>query len=260
MDALPLGRPRALDAKKMHELLDLIGHGSSVEEAAQVVGVSLRTVQREAKDNEFFDHDLRLALQSADVDCEKILPRAAHTHWRAAAWMLERSDRDHFSKRPPNSCSAETLWDVLAWLIETALEATPPEHREAVFRRTQAAADKAIDVIMPGFADGCRRRMVEGFGARPTPLSDQEYLKVWRDPKNLRIVSDRDEQRRPVFPGANLFPAASPDSAAPAEDARGILSPKMSAATKVATTEVDSQQRPAQHDHRDAEESREVNR
>lgn len=50
MDVRLYGRPRALDAKKMRELLDLVGHGSSVEEAARVVGVSLRTVQREAKD------------------------------------------------------------------------------------------------------------------------------------------------------------------------------------------------------------------
>jgi hypothetical protein len=242
MDALPLGRPRVLDAKKMRELLDLIAHGTSVEEAARVVGVSLRTVQREAKYNEFFDHDLQLALQCTNVDCEKIMLRAARTHWRAAAWMLERSDPDHYSKRPPNSCSPETLLGVMGWLIEAALEATPAEHREAVFRRTQAAADKAFDAVMPGFYDGSRRRMVEGFGARPTPLSDQEHLKVWRDPQNLRIVADKDHQPRP------LVPAADSDSAAAAEDPRGLLSPKMSAddkspedtrpATDVAATQI----------------------
>jgi hypothetical protein len=222
MYSSPFGRPRTLDTKRQRELLDLIHHGSSVEEAAQVVGVSLRTVQRLAKADEFFDHDLQLALQCTSVDCEKLVLQAARTHWRAAAWVLERRDPDHYAKRPPNSCSPETLLDVMAWLIETALEATPPEHREAVFRRTHAAADKAFNSIRPGFSHG--RPAAERFGVRPTPLSDQEIVKTWRDPKNALIRTDRDAE-------APLLPFPKP-SAAAAEDPTGLLSPKMSASDK----------------------------
>jgi hypothetical protein len=79
------GRPREFKYEKRRELLEHVSKGATVEEAAQIVGVSLRTVQRAAKRNEFFDHDLQLALHASPVDPQKLVERAARTHWRAAA-------------------------------------------------------------------------------------------------------------------------------------------------------------------------------
>ena len=59
------GRRRSLDQQKKVELCDLVHHGATVEEAADTIGVSLRTVQREAKLDEDFDHELKLALGGA---------------------------------------------------------------------------------------------------------------------------------------------------------------------------------------------------
>ena len=69
MSALP-GRPREFTYQKRSELIEHIGQGATVEEAARIVGVSLRTVQREARHNECFDHDLQLALHGAPVDTD----------------------------------------------------------------------------------------------------------------------------------------------------------------------------------------------
>jgi hypothetical protein len=175
MPAYP-GRPREFTYQRRRELLEHVSQGATVEEAAQIVGLSLRTVQREARHNEHFDHDLQLALHAAPVDPHKMVLRAARTHWRAAAWLLERTDPDRFAKRPPNSCSYGTLQDISDWLIETALEATPPEHREGVYRRMRGVADKALDVLMPDQHDA-RRRLVGSLPERPMPLSDHEIAK-----------------------------------------------------------------------------------
>jgi hypothetical protein len=170
------GRPREFTYQRRREMLDHVGQGATLEEAARIVGVSLRTVQREARHNDHFDHDLQLAVHAAPVDPEKLVARAARTHWRAAAWLLERTDPDRFARRPPNSCSPETLREFGAWLIETALEATPPEHRGAMYRRMSAVADQAYDVVMPDQHDA-RRSLVGALPHRPMPLSDHEVAK-----------------------------------------------------------------------------------
>ncbi len=234
MPAYP-GRRREFTYAKRRELLDHIGQGATVEEAAQI-GISLRTVQREARHNEFFDHDLQLALHAAPVDPHKLVARAARTHWRAAAWLLERTDPDRFAKRPPNSCRPETLREMSDWLIETALEATSPEQREAVFRRMRTVADKALDVLMPDQHD-VRRALVGELPHRPMPLSDHEFAKTLRDEyaNSVRVVDDRPPSavgvpsnaagRLPAAPAGRLTaappagglraqtPAASPEAA-----------------------------------------------
>jgi hypothetical protein len=127
-----------------------------------------------------------LALHAAPVDPHKMVARAARTHWRAAAWLLERTHPDRLAKRPPNSCSPETPMDVTAWLIETALEATPPEHREAVYRRRRAARrpSSAMGAAggFPGPASSFRRR-------RPGPRAQWFF-------ENLILAGSRSGQRR----------------------------------------------------------------
>ena len=197
------GRPREFTHKKREELIDHIGQGASVEEAARIMGVSLRTVQREAKHNEHFDHDLQLALHATPPDPHKLMQRAARTHWRAAAWLLERTDPDRFAKRPPNSCSPETLMDACDWLIEKALEATPPDNREAMYRHMRAAADKALDVLMPD-QHIARRGMTKSLAEQPAPLSSQEFVKT------IRVISDRNDsepallESEPPLPGSRM--------------------------------------------------------
>jgi hypothetical protein len=176
MQSHPPGRPRSLTLEKQKELLAHVAHGGTVEEAAHIVGVSLRTVQREAKGNEFFDHDLKLAQHSAEADPEKLMHRAARAHWRAAAWLLERSDPDRYGKRPPNSCSPENLYDIALWLVETALESVPPEHRELLHRRMKTVADTALDLLMPHPAK--IRNLTRALAYRPTPLTSHEENKM----------------------------------------------------------------------------------
>src|SRR5215211_6162774 len=111
------GRRRMLDEQKKAEICALVEKGSSVEEAADTVGVSLRTVQREMKLDEDFDHELKLSLR-ATPNPEKIMQSAARAHWRAAAWLLERSDPEKYAKRRPNSASPRQLQAAVRFVIE----------------------------------------------------------------------------------------------------------------------------------------------
>ena len=166
----PAGRPREFDHSMRSEFLDHIGLGATVAQAAKIVGTSLRTVQREAKLNDDFHTDLKLALETAPVNPERLMGQAARAHWRAAAWMLERSAPDRYGKRPAHSCSVENLQSVMTQLIELALETTPADEREAAYQRMRALADKAVGVLTPDQREG--RRWMQALATRATPLSD----------------------------------------------------------------------------------------
>jgi hypothetical protein len=61
------GRRRLLDDAKKARLCELIDQESyTVEQAAESLDVSLRTVQRERRYDQDFDHEVRLALQQPD--------------------------------------------------------------------------------------------------------------------------------------------------------------------------------------------------
>jgi hypothetical protein len=192
------GRPRTLTGEKQDELINRIGQGATVAEAAEIVGVSLRTVQREAKDNTQFGQDLQQALGSAPSDPYQLMLAAARTHWRAAAWMLERSDPERFGKRPPNSCRPEQMRDLASVLIEAALQFVSPDERELVDHHMQAVADKALEAILPN------QRKCGLAIHRPTPLPNEGH-------QRHAVRSPRDEEE--------------------------VLSPKMCLATKPETTQ-----------------------
>jgi hypothetical protein len=201
MSTHPPGRPRSLTLDKQQELLAHVAHGSTVEESAETIGVSLRTVQREAQENESFNRDLHRALDSAPTDPYQLMLRAARTHWRAAAWLLERSDPDRFGKRSPNSCRPEQMMELASSLIEAALAFVPSEQRELLDRRLQTVADETLEALLP------HQRVGALAVYRPTPLPHED--------RDCRSTKEKLEVAR-----------------------EEVLSPKMHFATKPAATEV----------------------
>lgn len=232
------GRPQQFTPQQQQKFLDHIAQGASTEDAARIVGVSLRTVQRQARYNEFFQRNLQLARTSPPSSPQTLIQHAARTHWRAAAWLLERTDPDNYSKRPANSCSPAKLVDVMAFLIETALEATPEESRADVYRRMRDVSDQLFELIMPDQRDRSTY-ITEALATRPMPLSDREYLAQVRDPIHRSSRPPLTCQRLnallgTTFPWLRDKPPADAQSpaqpqAAPTDDhgGAGIMSPKI---------------------------------
>src|SRR3954451_6770488 len=101
-----LGRPRALDDVKQREACALIAGGCGFREAARYVNCNVGTIRREADRNPAFAEQLRNSEAYAQVSPLKAMQQAAGTHWRAAAWMLERAFPDRFSRPEPGAFGA----------------------------------------------------------------------------------------------------------------------------------------------------------
>jgi hypothetical protein len=192
------GRRHKLDPPKKREICALVAQGASVEEAAYAVGVSLRTVQRARKWDEQLDHELRLSQQTTP-DPLKIMQSAARTHWRAAAWLLEREDPERYARRPPTSCSPVHFDQALELVVEAALEAVKPQERSEVFKRLKDACERAFQCAFPAYGPWGKPRR-RSFPA--APLIEEERRKEACDPR--RILADLlcadDVTRRPLEP------------------------------------------------------------
>jgi hypothetical protein len=97
---MPRGRNRILDEAKQREVCALLSAGCSLEAAASYVECAPNTIRREALRNPDFGRRLREARLQAQLSPLQAMRKAASSHWRAAAWMLERADPAHFDRRP----------------------------------------------------------------------------------------------------------------------------------------------------------------
>jgi hypothetical protein len=97
---MPRGRVRTLDDAKRREVCALMSAGCSLKVAAQYVNCAPNTIRREVEHNADFGQRFRDARLQAQLSPLSAMRKAAADHWRAAAWMLERTDPEHFGRRP----------------------------------------------------------------------------------------------------------------------------------------------------------------
>ena len=142
------GRNRILTPELRVKLCQLVRESATIVEAAEAIGVSLRTVQRERKYDEDFDHELLLAL-SAPPDPLKLMLAAARTHWRAAAWLLERTRPEQYARRPNNLANAGQVNRAVNAVMEAVLQLLPPAEQERLFPHIDAACQRALDCCFP---------------------------------------------------------------------------------------------------------------
>lgn len=139
------GRPRALNETKCREVCAIVTAGASLKQAAKYVGCSVSTINREAKREESFREQLRRASVAAQLAPLQSLRAAANSHWRAAAWMLERIDPEKFGQRRVNHFGSKELRalrrDLLAIVRD---EIDHPGIRERMEKRFRATLDYAM--------------------------------------------------------------------------------------------------------------------
>ena len=251
------GRRRLLDDAKKARLCELVAEeGYSVEQAADSLDVSLRTVQRERRYDQDFDHEVRLALQQP-ADPLKLMEHASRTHWRAAAWLLERTNPEEFARKPVNMTSAKRVDAALRYLQEAALAAIPPELHEAVYRCTQAALDKGLAECFPAMGEWQRPKSQPK--AFDTPLANAQYGKVWdeRDaailspkmPETTKSPATETKEAPTTSAPANKLAATRSGALPPSLSANDNPSPKTTETTKSETTESAAKQKAIDDSH-----------
>lgn len=105
-----------LDDDRRRTILAMIASGSSRRAAARFVGCAASTITRTAQRDPDFGLQLAQALDRIQRHCLGLLLTAAeHGQWRAAAWLLERTNPDDFARRPPNTFTPD---DVAALVLQ----------------------------------------------------------------------------------------------------------------------------------------------
>jgi hypothetical protein len=134
-----MGRPRALNDAQRREVCALIATGCGFRTAADYVGCSPSTIRREALRNPEFHEQVR----NADLRCQltplQAIMKAAATNWRAAAWLLERTNPQRYGnqRKPAKPADvAEAMIDELFEAIRHEIKDDKLCHRIGIVVRT----------------------------------------------------------------------------------------------------------------------------
>ncbi len=165
------GRPRTLDEGKRREVVALISTGYGLVGAAKYVGCTVITIRREAERDAEFGQQLRDAEKEARLKPLEAIRHKAHTHWRAAAWLLEHSERKKPAKQAPpqlkqpeinglieavlNKLFLELTDDPIGqtWYLSAAAKAKDKILKKAPVRTGQEDFDRMLERGMQIFAD-----------------------------------------------------------------------------------------------------------
>jgi hypothetical protein len=163
-----------LNYVKRTQACQLAAAGLDVDDVARMLGCSLRTLRRELLRDDDFRGQFENAERSTVFDPLDQLRRQARRHWRAAAWLLERSDPHQFAPRRAAAIRPAELEAANQRLIEAALEHTlDPHDRTRMYRRLRDVADQACHDLLAGKLARAARTAAS---APATPLADAERL------------------------------------------------------------------------------------
>jgi hypothetical protein len=138
------GRPRILDDVKRGQICALLSAGCGLNAAARYIGCSTVTIRREAIRNQAFRLELRESQVRAQLNPLRAMQNAAKTHWRAAAWMLERIDPEQFDRRRNADCRPRQLHEIVEAIVQSAVDEIDDDKlRDRICRRLMIAAQKA---------------------------------------------------------------------------------------------------------------------
>jgi hypothetical protein len=182
------GRPRALNEVKRREVCALVSAGCGLDGAAQYVGCNVVTIRREAMRNPEFYEQLRSAELGAQLSPLQALRKAAGSHWRAAAWLLERTQPKRFARRNPHRFTDEHVSKLLFDLVDSLLEEVDdPGIKDRLYHRLhQLAASldlevRAIDAPRPDVHSRRRETLERRAERQPPGLSQSPVTRVGHD-------------------------------------------------------------------------------
>ena len=134
-----VGRPRVLDEGKQREICALLSVGCGIERAAHYVGCAPSTIRRESMRNELFHERVRSAEMAAQLEPMQAIRKAASSNWRAAAWLLERTQPERFAPQDVRLFRPEEVEALFDQLIERICEHVADDAtRQRVYHELQA--------------------------------------------------------------------------------------------------------------------------
>jgi len=152
------GRPRKLDEIALREVCALVSAGCGIEGAARYVGCAASTIRREALRNDKFAEELRRAHLTAELSPLHAMRQAAAKHWRAAAWLLERTNPQRFAKQNLALFKPDQLREYGQVLMDIIREeAMDPQVRLRIARRLEELHRQAEREIWATRLDPCPR-------------------------------------------------------------------------------------------------------
>jgi hypothetical protein len=107
------GRPRFLDEIKRSQLIAIVANGCGLTAAANYIGCHPRTIRRECCGDPQFREQLKRAELDGQLEPINNLRAASKKHWRAAAWLLERSRPYAFCPTKSDVFSRDDLHELI---------------------------------------------------------------------------------------------------------------------------------------------------
>jgi hypothetical protein len=139
------GRPRSLDDTKRREICALVAGGCGLREAARYVRCSVDTIRREARRNPEFQDQLSRSEMYAQLSPLRAMQHACATHWRAAAWFLERAFPDRFARRDPTAFGPQQARRLLNEVLDIiGSEIADPVQHERIEKRLRATFEYSL--------------------------------------------------------------------------------------------------------------------
>jgi hypothetical protein len=120
-----LRKRRKLAETQQTEVCAAIAVGCSVRSAARLVGCSSQAILQLANRDPAFQARIQRAYMMAEFTPLKTIFLASRTHWRAAAWLLERLNRQEFGRTNPDTMTRDQFNDELALLGERLKQLNP---------------------------------------------------------------------------------------------------------------------------------------
>ena len=131
---------RKLDAQKQTEICAMISVGCSVRTTAKMVGCSSQAIHKLANKDPAFEQRIRRAYMMSEFTPLNTIFVASRTHWRAAAWLLERLNRQEFGRRSPEMVTPQELKQVIFRFGDELMSVIPdPETRQRVYEHVEKA-------------------------------------------------------------------------------------------------------------------------
>lgn len=167
------GRPRILDETRRREICALVAGGCSLREAARYVHCGINTIRRELERNSEFSEALRHSQMYAQMSPLRAMQQAVATHWRAAAWMLERAYPDRFGRRDPAAFNARQARSLMSEILDVVSgEILDPLVRERIEKRLRATFEYTIRTACDSRRTSRELRQAMEFFERKEQLND----------------------------------------------------------------------------------------